>query len=181
MTLMSAPSPTKIAVRTSAASSWTKKEWKGSVLEYLASVEDPRVARTRAHPLENILVIALLAVICGAESFVDMQKFGESKREFLEDLLDLSSGIPSHDTFGRVLAMLNPSSLEAAFREWTAVLVQASIPARLPSVDPSAVIVGAKFAGLVKWAAQDFAENLRQCVAEMKVGQPEAGPLPVHE
>lgn len=103
-----------------------KKEWKGSVLEYLASVEDPRVARTRAHPLENILVIALLAVICGAESFVDMQKFGESKREFLEDLLDLSSGIPSHDTFGRVLAMLNPSSLEAAFREWTAVLVQAT-------------------------------------------------------
>ncbi len=103
-----------------------KREWSGSVLEYLTSIEDPRVARTRAHPLENVLVIALLAVICGAESFVDMQEFGEEKAEFLGEVLDLSNGVPSHDTFGRVFAMLNPVALQEAFVRWTSALASAS-------------------------------------------------------
>jgi predicted transposase YbfD/YdcC len=103
-----------------------KKEWRGSVMEYFADISDPRVSRTRAHPLVNVLVIALLAVLCGGESFVDMEDFGESKRDLLDDLLDLGSGIPSHDTFGRVFAMLNPATLEEVFRRWTATVAELS-------------------------------------------------------
>lgn len=97
-----------------------------SIIEYFAKVPDPRVARTRAHPLENILVISLLAVLCGADSFVAMHLFGESKRELLETFLDLEAGIPSHDTFGRVLAALQPAALQEAFREWTESLVSST-------------------------------------------------------
>jgi predicted transposase YbfD/YdcC len=93
-------------------------------MEILGQVPDPRVERTRAHPLPNILVIALLAVLCGADSFTTIEAFGRSKREFLETFLDLESGIPSHDTFGRVFAMLDPSALQEAFRRWVASLVE---------------------------------------------------------
>ena len=94
-----------------------------SIIDYFSRIADPRKARTRAHPLENILVIAVLAVLCGADSFVAMELFGKSKREFLETFLDLTGGIPSHDTFGRVFAALRPEALGEAFREWTASLV----------------------------------------------------------
>ncbi len=78
-----------------------KKELTVSVLEYLASVPDARVERTRAHPLVNILVIALLAVLCGADSFAAIGEFGRCKKEFLAKFLDLTNGIPSHDTKNR--------------------------------------------------------------------------------
>lgn len=103
-----------------------QKQIRASVVEYLAEVPDPRIDRTRAHPLENILVIALLAVLCGADSFTSMEDFGHSKKEFLATFLDLESGIPSHDTFGRVLAALDPAALEAAFRAWVNSLVEVS-------------------------------------------------------
>lgn len=101
-----------------------KKLLTAEVLEFLAQVPDPRVERTRAHPLENILTIALLAVLCGAETFTGIAAFGRSKRDFLATFLDLASGIPSHDTFGRVFAVLDPSALQEAFRLWVASLVE---------------------------------------------------------
>jgi predicted transposase YbfD/YdcC len=94
------------------------------VMEYLGQVPDPRVERTRAHPLPNILAIALLAVLCGADSFTTIEAFGRAKREFLGTFLNLESGIPSHDTFGRVFAMLDPAALQEAFRRWVASLVE---------------------------------------------------------
>jgi predicted transposase YbfD/YdcC len=72
----------------------------------------------------NILVIALLAVLCGADSFVAIALFGKSKRDFLETFLDLTGGIPSHDTFGRVLASLDAQALQEAFRQWIASLAE---------------------------------------------------------
>jgi predicted transposase YbfD/YdcC len=101
-----------------------KKLIAASVMDYLAQVPDPRMERTRAHPLVNILVIALLAIVCGADSFVAIEAFGRSKKEFLATLLDLESGIPSHDTFGRVFAALDSSALQEAFRLWVATLVE---------------------------------------------------------
>jgi DDE_Tnp_1-associated len=86
-----------------------------SILEYFARIPDPRKARRRAHPLENILIIALLAVLCGADSFVAMELFGKAKRDLLKTVLDLKAGIPSHDTFGRVFAALRPEALGEAF------------------------------------------------------------------
>lgn len=103
-----------------------KKLIQASVMVYLAQVPDPRKARTREHPLINVLVIALLAVLCGADSFAAIERFGKSKLELLSQLLDLKSGIPSHDTFGRVFACLDPEALQSAFREWVASLVEST-------------------------------------------------------
>ena len=96
------------------------------VEEFLAFVEDPRVERTRKHPLETILVIALLAVISGADSFVAIEDYATIKRDWLATFLDMSAGVPSHDTIGRVFAALNPKSLAEAFRRWTLAMTNAS-------------------------------------------------------
>jgi len=90
----------------------------GSIMAYFAAIPDPRIARSRLHPLESILVLSLLAVICGADSFVGIEEFGLGKEAWLSTFLALPNGIPSHDTIGRVFAMLNPKALTEAFRGW---------------------------------------------------------------
>lgn len=102
--------------------------------EFLAFVDDPRVERTRRHSLETILVIALLGVICGADGFVGIERFAISKEPWLSEFLDLSGGVPSHDTIGRVFAALNPKSLAEAFRRWTMSVATASNE-RLVAID----------------------------------------------
>lgn len=85
---------------------------------HFAEIPDPRVERTRQHPLVNVVVIALCAVMAEAESFYDIETFGQTKREWLAQFLDLEHGIPSHDTFGRVFARLNPSDFQSCFLDW---------------------------------------------------------------
>lgn len=99
-----------------------EEELKASMVDYFSSIEDPRVERTRAHPLASILSLSLCAILCGAESFVAIEEFGESREEWLRTFIDLPNGIPSHDTLGRVFAALNPTALERAFREWVSAL-----------------------------------------------------------
>lgn len=89
-----------------------------SVMEYLSTIPDPRKERTRLHSLKDILVLSLCAIICGADGFVAIEEFGRLKQAWLKTFLDLSNGIPSHDTIGRVFAALNPKALEAVFRAW---------------------------------------------------------------
>ena len=89
-----------------------------SILEYFAEIPDPRIDRARLHPLTSILALSLVAVICGADSFVAIEEFGLSKEVWLKTFLDLPNGIPSHDTLGRVFAILDPASLADAFRSW---------------------------------------------------------------
>jgi predicted transposase YbfD/YdcC len=93
-----------------------------SILEYFAKVPDPRIDRARLHPLTSVLVLSICAVICGADSFVSIEHFGTAREEWLKTFLDLPHGIPSHDTIGRIFAMLNPKALERAFRDWAAAL-----------------------------------------------------------
>lgn len=87
--------------------------------EFLSFVEDPRVERTKRHSLETIVVVSLLAVICGADGFVAIEKFAKAKKDWLETFLDMSGGVPSHDTIGRVFSALNTRELAEAFRRWT--------------------------------------------------------------
>jgi predicted transposase YbfD/YdcC len=89
-----------------------------SVAAQFAGLEDPRVERTKKHSLGAILLIALCAVICGADSWVEVEQFGRAKREWLATVVDLPHGIPSHDTFGRVFAALDPQQFAAGFRAW---------------------------------------------------------------
>lgn len=89
-----------------------------SLFSHFSNLTDPRVERTRAHPLSNILVIAICAIICGADDWVAVEDYGAAKQEWLSGFLDLSNGIPSHDTFGRVFSLLNPEELQACFVSW---------------------------------------------------------------
>jgi predicted transposase YbfD/YdcC len=97
-----------------------------SLMGYFASVEDPREGRNISHPLINILVIAVLGVICGADGWVDVERYGQAKQEWLATFLDLKKGIPSHDTFGRVFSWIKPDQFEVCFRAWTQHLCQKS-------------------------------------------------------
>ena len=83
-----------------------------------ASLKDPRTGRAKRHKFIDIIVIAICVVICGADSWVDLEMFGKSKRDWLSLLLELPNGIPSHDTFDRVFAMIDPVQFEACFTEW---------------------------------------------------------------
>ncbi len=89
-----------------------------SLVEILDALEDPRVDRTKLHPLTDILVLSVLAVICGADSFVAIALFGELNEAWLCTFLELPHGIPSHDTLGRVFARLDASGFEEGFRDW---------------------------------------------------------------
>jgi hypothetical protein len=74
----------------------------GSITKHFSKIKDPRIERTKRHKLLEILVIAICGVICGADSWVDIELFGKTKQEWLKTFLKLPNGIPSHDTFGRV-------------------------------------------------------------------------------
>jgi len=80
--------------------------------DYFGELEDPRVERTRAHLLIDIIVMAILAVIAGAKGWEDI---AISKQDWLAEFLTLPNGIPGHDTFRRVFERLNPQVLSAAF------------------------------------------------------------------
>ena len=83
-----------------------------------AQVEDPRMERTKLHRLRDIIIIAICGVICGADGWVGIEEFGKAKEAWLTELLKLPNGIPSHDTFGRVFAHIDPKQFEASFVEW---------------------------------------------------------------
>lgn len=83
-----------------------------------AQVADPRKERTRRHRLRDIMILAICGVICGAEGWVEIEEFGKAKETFFTEWLDLPNGIPSHDTFGRVFALIDPKQFEASFVEW---------------------------------------------------------------
>ena len=86
--------------------------------EYFATVTDPRVERTKLHLLSDILVMAICAVICGADTWVEMEGYGRAKEKGLQQFLPLPNGIPSHDTFARVLARLKPEEVQQCFLRW---------------------------------------------------------------
>lgn len=89
-----------------------------ALAEYFSTVDDPRVDRTKEHKLIDIVIIAICGVICGADTWVGIERFGNAKRDWLQQYLDLPNGIPSHDTFGRVFAQLDPEQFQASFLDW---------------------------------------------------------------
>lgn len=93
-------------------------------LKYFSELTDPRVERNREHLLEEILLIAIAAVLSGAESWNDIADYGEDKQEWLQTFLTLPSGIPSHDTFNRVFAALDPEEMERGFAAWVSSIAK---------------------------------------------------------
>jgi predicted transposase YbfD/YdcC len=108
------------------------------LLRYFDDLPDPRMDRTRRHRLSDILAIAICAVLCGADGWVQVELFGRSKLKWFKTFLALPNGIPSHDTFGRVFARLDPNAFEACFTAWVADMATAS-KGRLVAIDGKAI------------------------------------------
>jgi predicted transposase YbfD/YdcC len=95
-----------------------------AIRDYFGNLEDPREDNGKRHPLVNILTIALCGAICGADSWVEIELFGESKQHWFASFLDLSHGIPSHDTFGRVFSLLDAEQFRSCFIDWVQAICE---------------------------------------------------------
>jgi predicted transposase YbfD/YdcC len=89
-----------------------------TITDHFKDLEDKRVERTKKHKLIDIVTIAICAVICGADSWVLIEAYGKIKQEWLKKFLELPNGIPSHDTFARVFAIIEPQQFQNSFLNW---------------------------------------------------------------
>lgn len=88
------------------------------LISLFSEIPDPRLDRRKLHQLGDIMAISILAVVCGAETWIDIQDFGIARYEWLKQFLDLPHGIPSHDTFNRVFSLIDPVEFEKRFSDW---------------------------------------------------------------
>lgn len=102
------------------------REYAAGLARCLTGLDDPRVVPRCDHSLFDIVAITLLAVMCGAEDWPDIEQFGTSREEFLRTFLELPNGIPSHDTFRRVFGKLDRSQFAACLFAWTQALHEAT-------------------------------------------------------
>ena len=98
-------------------------------VQHFGELPDPRIERSKQHSLVNIVAIALSAVLAGADSFYEIEAFGQTKREWLERFLELKNGIPSHDTFNRVFSLLDPAHFQSCALDWVRAAVGGSLRA----------------------------------------------------
>lgn len=109
-----------------------------SLWDYFAELPDPRRTQGRRHKILDILAIALCAVLCGADEFTEIEEFGETREAWLRQFLELPHGIPSHDTFGRVFAALDPTAFGRCFMTWVRGVAELSAGA-IVAIDGKAV------------------------------------------
>jgi len=107
------------------------------IMRYFIELPDPRAANVR-HRLPDILVIALCATLCGAEGWDDFADFAQAKAKWFATFLDLAHGVPSADTFGRVLSRLDPDAFEHAFMTWMSQVVELS-EGKLVAIDGKSI------------------------------------------
>ena len=99
----------------------------GSLLTHFDSLEDPRTTYLVEHPLLDIVALTICAVICGAETWEEIEAYGRSKSDWLKTFLGLPQGIPSHDPIARVFALLEPTQLQDCFVSWVQSLAELSL------------------------------------------------------
>jgi len=93
--------------------------------DVFVTINDPRQSGKVEHDLVELLVVAVNAVLVGADTFVEIELWAKEKLDWLRGYLRLENGIPSHDTFGRLFGLINPDEFEAAFRRWAGAIVPA--------------------------------------------------------
>ncbi len=142
-----------------------------SIARHFADLPDPRVDRTKKHSLADILVIALCAVVAGADSWAEVEAFGAAKEGWLKRFLDLPNGIPSHDTFYRVFARLDPQKFGECVAAWMGGVCEAA-GLRHIAIDGKAVRSAPRgtFSGCLHlvsaWAAENRLILGQQAVAD---------------
>jgi predicted transposase YbfD/YdcC len=110
---------------------------KKTLIESFENIEDPRESNI-SHALIDIILIAILAILCGADGFNEIEDFGKSKEKWLKKYLKLRNGIPSHDTFNNVLSILEPKEFHNCFMEWVSFL-QEKISKEIVSIDGKSI------------------------------------------
>jgi predicted transposase YbfD/YdcC len=105
-----------------------------SIRACFADLTDPRREHNRLHHLWDIIALTISAVVCGADSWVEVEQYGRRKQSWLQTFLELPHGIPSHDTIGRVFALLDPAAFQQRFLAWVGALVEATA-GRLVAID----------------------------------------------
>lgn len=112
---------------------------KTSLHQYFSQLPDPRIHRNKKHLLIDIIILTIIAVLCGAESWDSIEMFGNSKKDFLSKILRLPNGIPSHDTINRVFSLIRADKFEQIFTRWAHSLKDSGISKEVISVDGKTV------------------------------------------
>jgi len=141
-----------------------------SLVEHFKSMADPRVDRTKDHDLVDILVIAICALLCAAESFNDMEDFGKAKEDWFRTFLQLRNGIPSHDTFNRVFAAIDPKEFLECFLRWTQSLRQA-VAQEIVALDGKALRRALNRDENPKYVVSAWAESNNLVLGQLKVDE----------
>jgi predicted transposase YbfD/YdcC len=145
-----------------------QKHPKLSLIEHFEALSDPRVDRTKDHDLIDVLIIAICTLLCGGESFNDMEDFGEAKHDWFKTFLGLRNGIPSHDTFNRVFAALDPQQFLECFLRWTQSLRQA-VAQEIVALDGKALRRALNKDQSVKYIVSAWAESNNLVLGQWKV------------
>jgi predicted transposase YbfD/YdcC len=139
-----------------------------SLIEHFESLPDPRVNRTKDHDLIDIMVIGICTLLCGGEGFNDMEDFGKAKQEWFKLFLRLPHGIPSHDTFNRVFAALDPREFLECFLRWTQSLRQA-VTQEIVALDGKALRRALNSDQSLKYVVSAWAESNGLVLGQWKV------------
>jgi len=118
MALMNQEKITALTLKQENSTSNINNFLNSSFLQHFINLNDPRIERTKAHLLIDIVAIAILAVISGADDWVAIETYGKVKYNWLKEFLELPNGIPSHDTFSRVFARIEPNEFQKCFTSW---------------------------------------------------------------
>ena len=125
---------------------------------HFGTLKDPRAAYRIEHKLIDILIITICATICGANDWEAIAEYGQTKQDWLKTWLELPNGIPSPDTFSRVLARINPAELQKCFIGWMEAVAQVT-EGELLNIDGK-TLRGAKEAGLGATHAEETSARL---------------------
>jgi predicted transposase YbfD/YdcC len=109
-----------------------------NIIEIFDKIPEPRRGNGIRHKLKEVIIIGILAIICGYDEYTEMELFGEMKKEWLCGFLELPHGIPSHDTFGDIFAAINPTALHECFSEWVET-IRENISGEIVAIDGKSI------------------------------------------